>query len=86
MSLRRTSGIRVVQRTLKTADGRGYFRAPERVRAIMMLLEYLNPGGYLFLTSAETLEVVVDGAKIVPFKDTLVYKRNQEAVNVQVHE
>lgn len=63
-----------------------YFRARERARAIMMLLKYLNPGGYLFLTSAETLGVVVDGAKVVPFKDTLVYKRNQEAVNVQIHE
>ena len=74
MSLRRTSGIRVVQRTLKTADGWGYFRAPERVRAIMMLLEYLNPGGYLFLTSAETLEVVVDGAKIVPFEPQKIFQ------------
>ena len=63
-----------------------YFRARERARAIMMLLKYLNPGGYLFLTSAEALGIVVDGAKIAPFKDTLVYKRNQEAVNVQVHE
>ena len=61
-----------------------YFRAQDRAKAITMLLKYLRPGGYLFLTSAEALEVMIDGAHVVPFKDTLVYKRNEEAINVQV--
>ncbi len=61
-----------------------YFQPGERVRTISMLLGRLRSGGYLFLAPGESAGVKIKGAAAKPFKDALAYKRNKEAVHVQI--
>ncbi len=61
-----------------------YFQPGERVRTISMLLKHLRTGGYLFLAPGESVGVRIEGAATRPFKDALAYKRNKEAVHVQI--
>ena len=61
-----------------------YFRLQGRAETILMLLKNLKPGGYLFLAPGEALGIEVRGATPVRFKDIQVYKRNEEAVDVQI--
>jgi chemotaxis methyl-accepting protein methylase len=61
-----------------------YFSPEDRARTTSLLLEQLRPGGYLFLSSGENVGVRVRGAGTVRFKEILGYKRNKEAVDVQL--
>lgn len=61
-----------------------YFSVQNRADTVLRLLNHLKPGGYLFPASGEALGLKVNGATTVRFKDTLAYRRNEEAVNVQI--
>jgi chemotaxis protein methyltransferase CheR len=59
-----------------------YFTIEDRATVISMLLRCLNPGGYLFLAPGESINLRMRGATMVPLKDTLVYRRDEEDIDV----
>jgi len=61
-----------------------YFLRKDRAEALAALLERLRPGGYLFLAPGELVGATVVGARLVPFAETLCYRRRKEAVHVQI--
>lgn len=61
-----------------------YFNIEDRAKTISNLLFHLKPGGYLFLAPGENAGIRVGGASVVHFKETLSYRRNEEAVDVHV--
>jgi chemotaxis methyl-accepting protein methylase len=61
-----------------------YFDLQDRARTILMLLRQLKPSGYLFLASGENMGLKVRGADIIRFEEILAYKRNKEAIDVQI--
>ncbi len=54
-----------------------YFDTESRAKAIRLIVENLNPGGYLFLGPSESARNVVRNLKIVLFPGAIVYVKEQ---------